>query len=218
MELNREQLRQIMPLAPCGVWVTFISAAMTEFAINTPLRQAAFLANVAHESDQLRVTQERLDYSAQELANTWPGRYANPDKTPNIIARTLAHRPEAIANHVYASRMGNGPEESGDGWRFRGAGPIQITGRAQHEAVAAAFGVAFDTVGDWIRTPTGGARAAARWFSLAGCNGYADRRDFDSVCDLINIGRKTLKVGDSNGYAKRLQFYTAACGVLGVTA
>lgn len=92
-----------------------------------------FIANVLHESAQFSQLTEGLNYSAQGLANTFPGRYAiDPHakfKVPNQLAKSLHKQPVAIANNVYANRLGNGDEKSGDGWQFRGSGPIQLTGK-----------------------------------------------------------------------------------------
>jgi putative chitinase len=105
---------------------------LDNYEINTPLRLAHFFAQLHHESN-LKPISENLNYSAQGLANTFPGRYSvNPKakvKVPNPLANRLARNPQAIANNVYANRMGNGTEASGDGWRFRGRGYIQLTGK-----------------------------------------------------------------------------------------
>ena len=214
--MRLDQFQRIMPKADPATWFQHIAHAMTEFQINTPRRMAAFLANLAVESDQLRTVVENLNYSAEGLARTWPGRFANEDKTPNGIALDLARLPERIANYAYADRMGNGPASSGDGWLYRGAGPLQITGKNNQQTAAMALGCSVLDVGAWLRTPEGGARSAARYWAVAGCNAKADAGDFDGCCDLVNIGRKTDKVGDAIGFADRAEFYKTACAVMGV--
>ncbi|MDT3457375.1 hypothetical protein ROV96_19440 [Stenotrophomonas pavanii] len=105
---------------------------------------AAFLAHVGHESASLTRTVENLNYGAQGLADTWPSRYAVEPKAkprkPNDLARALDRKPVAIGNDAYANRMGNGSEASGDGYRYRGRGPIQNTGRANYVAIRDALG------------------------------------------------------------------------------
>lgn len=216
--MSPDQFKQIMPQAPVSIYAP-LAAAMAEWQINTPKRVAAFVANLAAESRQLTVLSENLNYSADQLARTWPPRYANVDKTPNDLARDLARKgAQAIANNVYANRMGNGDEASGDGWRNRGAGGLQLTGATNQRECAKAFGIAPDTIGDWLRTPEGACRSAARHWILSGCNTYADKGDFDGCCDMVNIGRKTDKIGDAIGFATREQVFVTACKVLGVPA
>lgn len=214
--MNLDQFTRIMPLADAAKWFEPLNAAMREFEINTPLREAAFLPNLAHESNQLHTLEENLNYSAKGLARTWPNRYANADGTPNRLALLIANSPQRIANNVYADRMGNGPEALGNGWKHRGLGPIQITGKDNQYSAALYFHIDPEHIGEWLVTPEGGSLSAARFFRDAGCNKYADKGDFDGVCDLINRGRKTEKVGDSVGYAERLKLYAIALEAFGL--
>ena len=142
MKLTEQQLLRIFPNARlvAGVFVAALQRAMDEREIDTPARRAAFLAQVGHESSQLTRLVENLNYSAQGLAATWPGRYLGPDGQPNALALRLARNPQAIADNTYATRNGNGDEASGDGWRFRGRGLLQITGRANYRLVGEALG------------------------------------------------------------------------------
>jgi putative chitinase len=212
--------------AKIDLYLPHLVAACEEFEISSPARVAAFLGTLAEETGQLASVSENLNYSAAGLANTWPTRYAKTDAEggfvrdssrrylPNDLALDLHRQPERIANHCYANRMGNRDEASGDGWRHRGAGGIQETGRDNHFAAALFFDVPLEQIGDWLRTPEGAMRSAAWGFQRRGCNRLADKGDFDGVCDLINIGRKTARVGDANGYAHRLDFYKAALKAL----
>lgn len=208
--MTPDQLAACMPLCPdAASWSAALDSAMDRYKIAD---RAAFLANVAHESSQLRALVENLNYSAYQLARTWPNRYANVDRSPNALAIDHARKgAQTIANSVYANRMGNGDPESGDGWRHRGVGPIQITGHDNQAAVAQAFGIAPDLVFAWMQTPVGGALSAARFWTIAGCN-TAD--NFEHACDILNIGHATEKVGDSVGYASRLNFYNVIVKVL----
>lgn len=218
--MTPEQLRAIMPNAGdrATIFAAPLTCAMVEFAIDRPQRQAAFIATVAHESGQLRLLEENLNYSANGLARTWPARFAvDPkasDKVPNHIAISLARDQEAIANAVYANREGNGDPASGDGWRYRGAGLIQLTFFNNHAACGRHFNIPPKGVGIWLRTPDGAARSAAWYWHSRGLNAYADAGDFDAVCDLVNKGRRTAAVGDALGYAERLAFYKKALEVL----
>lgn len=180
-------------------------AAMQEFGITTERRVEYFLAQIAHESGQLQALQENMNYSAEGLMKTWPGRFPT-----RAIADAYARRPEAIANKVYANRMGNGPESTGDGWRYRGAGLIGLTGKTNQSRCALYFKLDARYVGDWLRTPEGACRAAAWFWKTNGCNEVADKGDFDGVSDLINIGHKTAAIGDAIGYDDRLAFLNIA--------
>ena len=118
-------------------WVEPLGVTMLTFGIDTPARQAAFLANVVHESAKLVYLEENLNYSAERLVAVWPHRFHLQEDDPasgRRDARRFAHHPEWLANLVYSGRLGNGDENSGDGWRFRGRGLMQLTGRDQYQA------------------------------------------------------------------------------------
>lgn len=167
-----------------------ISAAMEEFEINTPRRIAGFLANVGVESDGLVAKVESLSYSAARMAQVWPSRYAvdpsSRDPQPNALARSLERRPEALANNVYANRMGNGPESSGDGWKYRGRGPIQMTGKAKYAQVGSRLKV--DLVGnpDLAIDDAVTYRTAAAIWAMDGCNELLDADSFSKSVQVIN--------------------------------
>lgn len=192
-------------------FLPWLNSAMIEYGIDfTKKREAVFLAQIFHESGNLNYVVENLNYSAEALQRTWPGRF-DAD-----TARLYARNPQKIANKVYANRMGNRDEASGDGWKHRGAGLIQLTGKDNQYACALALGVDPTIVPDWLKTEEGACRSAAWFWHKNGLYKWADKDDFDGVSDLINIGRKTEKVGDSIGYAHRLSLYQAFCKVLGV--
>lgn len=181
---------------------------MAEFQITTRQRQADFLATVGQETGQLRALEEGLNYSAAGLMLTWPTRFNE------ALAQKYARQPQRIANLVYAGRGGNGDEASGDGWAHRGAGGMMITFRNGHNACAAYFGISLAKLGAWLRTPEGACRSAGWYWSINKINGWSDRGDFDGVCDMVNLGRKTERVGDAIGYAERLALRTVAMRVL----
>lgn len=167
---------------------------------------AAFLGNLMVESQYLNTLQENLNYSAQGLANTWPRRFASGGK-PNALARQIARKPQAIANHAYANRMGNGGPETGDGWRNRGMGPIQITGKNNKIAYSKATGSDVMKNPELLMQPHDGVRSAVWFWTTNGCSARAVAGDFDGACDLVNIGSKTRKIGDSHGYNHRKTVY-----------
>lgn len=227
MNVTIQQLARIMPTAGAQAlnYLPWLNLTMGEFGIDTKHRQAAFLAQLAHETGQLRTITENLNYSADGLANTWPGRFAqtsadgfyllsNGRKVPNAQALALQRQPEKIANAVYANRMGNGGPETGDGWRYRGSGGIQLTGKDNQRACAAYFRVPLDKMGDWLRTPEGACRSAGWYWSKSGCNALADAGDLDGISDMVNIGSRTRAKGDAIGYTDRVALTNEADRVL----
>ena len=125
--ITDDELRQILPALPPekrAEYLPHMQIAMAEFGITTRLREAAFLSQIAHESQGLMRLEENLNYSAQRLRAVFPKRFPT-----DAIANAFARQPEKIANSIYANRIGNGPPESGDGFRYRGRGFIQITGK-----------------------------------------------------------------------------------------
>ena len=119
---------KLVNIIPSDV-LTQIPNVINTFTINNPLRLAHFLSQCAHESGNFKVTTENLNYSAQGLLNTFPKYFSN-----KTIAAEFARKPVQIANRVYGSRMGNGAESSGDGFRYRGRGYIQLTGKVNYQA------------------------------------------------------------------------------------
>lgn len=176
-------------LAP---WVEPLRKACLRFEINTIRRVAAFIANLAHESGFVVKARENMNYSAHRMAEVWPTRFRGAWNAPTALARAIEHKPEEIANHVYANRMGNGPPESGDGWRFRGNGPLQLTGRANHAAFAAAMGVGIDEAVVWIGTIEGGVMSAAWFWEENDINRLADTPGVEDEVRKINGGKVGL--------------------------
>ena len=201
------QLQQIAPGAgsKAVLYLPFLNAAMTEFGITTVLRQRHFLTQICHETGDLQRVEENLNYSAAQLCKTWPTRFQSIQS-----AMTYERQPQKIADYVYANRYGNGDTASGDGWRHRGAGMIQLTFKSNQAACAAYFKIDVSKIGDWLRTPEGACRSAAWFWKTHNCNVQADRNSLDGVSDMINIGRLTIVVGDAIGYADRRTHLAAA--------
>ena len=130
-----------------------------------------------------RLVRENMNYRAETLRRVWPGRF----KT-NAMANIYAHNPEKLANYVYANRMGNGPPESGDGFRCRGDGPFQLTGKANHSACASAFGMTLDQFDLYMDTIEGGCMSAGWYWSNNSCNHLADVGGIDFVSMKVNVG------------------------------
>lgn len=212
MQITEQQLLHALPNARrhAGVFVSAINRAAARFNITSPVRLAAFLAQVGHESGELTRLVENLNYSAGGLANTWPARFAEDPraraKVPNSLALRLQRQPEAIANAVYGGRMGNGPAASGDGWRYRGRGLIQLTGRANYAAAGADLGVDLVAQPELLEQPEQAAMAAAWFWASRGLNELADRGDFEGITRRIN--------GGLTGLAERRALWERAKAVL----
>lgn len=164
--------------------------------INTPLRKAHFFAQLDHESG-LVPKRENMNYSAARLLQIFP-KYFN-----SVSANQYAGKPQLIANRVYANRMGNGNEASGDGYKNRGAGLMQHTGANEFKVLTARTGIDYASDPNKLLNMADALIAAIDYWNRLGLSNYADKDDLDSISDLINIGRRTSKIGDANGYADR---------------
>lgn len=191
-------------------WEGAIREACRIYQIDTPQRLAAFLATIGHESTGLTRQSENLNYRAERLLEVWPSRF-----TPEL-ARQMAHKPEAIANHVYARRMGNGPELSGDGWKYRARGPIGTTGKANYEAFTENLLARTNSSPDFtlhpelLETPQYGALAAADFWNDHDLNELADRGEFLKLSLRVNGAGAN---GLPNGWADRKARYAKALRV-----
>jgi putative chitinase len=165
------------PIQLLAPWADPIKLGCIKFGVDHARGIAALLAQAAHESGGFQHLSENLNYSAEGLARTWPKRFAvNPSarlKQANALALSLERKPELIANHVYANRMGNGPPESGDGWRYRGEGPFQITGHDNQAAFAASIGMPLEEVPAYLATINGGAMSMCWFFQAHGLEDLA---------------------------------------------
>lgn len=205
MSVNTQQLLQILPNARpvAGIFLPALNRAMARFKIDSRVRMAAYLAQIGHESGQLRNLVENLNYNAEALMRVWPTRF------PPAIAQEYARKPERIANSVYNARMGN--VLPGDGWRYRGRGLIQLTGRSNYEAAGAALGLPLDDQPELLEQPENAAMSAAWWWSKHGLNELADAGRFQDIGSIINTG-KPGRV--PHGAAERKALYDKALQVL----
>lgn len=214
MQITLEQLVRILPLSvrPAPVFVGPLNLAMARYRIDSPVRIAAFLAQCGHESGQLCRLVEDLNYGALGLAATWPSRYAVAPAArplvPNALAHELARHPEAIANNTYANRNGNGDIASGDGWRYRGRGILQLTGRGNYRHAGEVLGYNLEELPELVSDqPVIAALTAGLYWSTRGCNELADAGDFVAITKKINGGTKGLneRIGLRNRAAEVLQ-------------
>jgi putative chitinase len=189
------------PLERAALWLMPLTVAEDEFLIDTPRRQAAFLAQIGHESTGLAHLEENLNYSAQRMMAVWPKRFPTIES-----ARYYEHSPERLANFVYANRNGNGGYVSGDGWRYRGRGPIQTTGLHNYALLRDALGLDVVTAPEMLLAPVAGARSAANYFARHGCNSLADVGDIDGISRIVN--------GGTQGIDDRRRRYVAALQIL----
>jgi putative chitinase len=164
-------------------WVPALNDAFARFQIATPRQQAAFIGQCGHECGNFRILEENLNYKAATLMKLWPKRFPTLE-----IANQYAGNPKKIANNVYASRMGNRDESSGDGYRFRGRGCIQLTGHANYFHAGQALGLDFVMEPDLVATPKYAALTAAWFWSTHGCNQLAEAADWVGLTKKINGG------------------------------
>jgi putative chitinase len=178
---------------------------MERFGITTPNRIAFFLANVAEETGQFQAKQENLNYSAERLIAVFPSLFSRDPQRAHELAK---QGPEAIGNYIYADaqrppgyRMGN--VEIGDGWKYRGRGPMQITGKNNYRQFFRAIGLPDDSDPDLLLQPSYGALSAAEYWGRMGCNELADLGEFEQCVVRVNGG--TTGLASRSAYLRRLR-------------
>ena len=168
----------------CDYYYEALQTLLIQHNINTSLRIAHFLAQILHESGHFKYNKENLNYSAKALRSVF-GKYFKTDKE----AEEYARKPEKIANRVYANRMGNGDEASGDGWKYAGKGLIQLTGKANYIECGNSLGLDLINCPDMIITSPETCVETACWFwSKHNLNRYADNDDIVAITKKINGG------------------------------
>lgn len=178
--VNAEQLAKLH-IGP--EWADALNETFTRFNISTPRQQAAFIGQCGHECGNFKVLQENLNYRAETLMKLWAKRFPTLE-----VANQYAKNPRKIANKVYADRMGNRDEASGDGYRFRGRGCIQLTGHANYFHAGQALGVDFVMEPDLVATPKYAALTAGWFWSTHDCNRLAEQGDWNRLTRKINGG------------------------------
>lgn len=204
---TEDSLKQIMPNAKVediDHYLDALNSKMQIYDINTPLRAAHFIAQLAHESGSFKYRYENLNYSAKALRAVF-GKYFPTDE----LAEEYARNPERIANRVYANRMNNGNEASGDGWKYRGRGLIQLTGKENYTKCGDTLKIDLVNKPDLLAQDANAAVAAACWFwDSRKLNGFADQDNIMTITKLIN--------GGYNGLEDREQYLERAKKVLGI--
>lgn len=178
---------QLKTLGIAPQWLEPLNAAMLRFDISTPRRIAAFVGQCAHESANFTALSENLNYAAAALIKIWPRHFPSPE-----VAEPYHRKPEKIANRAYASRMGNGPEASGDGWKYRGRGLIQLTGKDNYRAASDALSVDLVADPDRVTQPDMAALTAAWFWNKNRLNALADQGDTAAISKRINGGTHGL--------------------------
>ena len=224
MLLTRNLLNTVvqMPKDTGDDWAMYLGIVIDEYGFTDPREVAAFLATLVHESAGFSRLVENLNYSAQGLANTWPSRYSSTKKrggAPNALANSLHRKPEAIANNTYANRMGNGAPASGDGYRYRGHGPIQHTGKNSalelNKTIGKKFGIDFTKDFHLLTKPMYGCHSAANFWvinvrptlkKMTNAN-TTDKVYMDVASDKVNRGSVTATIGDAIGFADRFKYF-----------
>lgn len=186
-----------------AAWLPVIQEACQAYDITSHARQCAFLAQLGVESARLTALEENLNYRASGLLATWPTRFTSD------TAAQYAHNPEMIGNIAYAGRGGNGNIASGDGYRYRGRGLLQVTFKNNYASVGTALGLNLVGHPELLLDRQNAANSAAYFFSSRGCNQLADTQRFTAICGLINCGSAKARADDIHGYADRVAYYTA---------
>jgi len=184
MQITREQLQQIIPRNPyIDQWCSALNQLLPDYGIDTPQRIAAFLAQCAHESGNFVFLKENLNYKWASLRKVFP-KYFPTDE----LAQAYEKQPERIANRIYGSRMGNGNEASGDGYRYCGRGLIQLTGRNNYEAFADSIESTPEEVSAYLETFEGAVQSACWFWETNNLNQFADTDDIKTMTRRINGG------------------------------
>jgi putative chitinase len=160
-----------------------LNETFERFNISTPRQQAAFLGQCGHECGNFKIFEENLNYRAETLMKLWPKRFPTLE-----FAKQYERNPRKIANSVYSNRMGNRDEASGDGWRFRGSGALQLTGHANFYHASKALGVDFVADPELVRTPKYALLTAGWFWSTHNCNALAEAGDWVALTKKINGG------------------------------
>jgi putative chitinase len=204
MNLTLEQLKQMVHGIPyADHWHEALEQLLPDYEINTPKRIAAFIAQCAHESGGFRFVSENLNYKAESLMKVFPKYFHD-----RSLAQACQKQPEKIANIVYANRMGNGDETSGDGYRFCGRGLIQLTGRDNYTFFAGSLDIPVEEASEYLATFEGATQSACWFWETNNLNRFADISDIKGLTRAIN--------GGYIGLEDRVRHYEHALHVMGV--
>jgi putative chitinase len=174
---------QLLALGIDGKWLEPLKETFEKYNIDTAKRQAAFIGQCMHESGGFKLLEENLNYSAKALMATWPSRFPTEE-----MANQYARNPEKIANKVYGGRMGNGTEETGEGWKYRGRGIKQLTGKENYDRCGSGLGVDLVSDPDKLLDPKYAALSAGWFWNKHNLNDLADKSDVETMTKRINGG------------------------------
>jgi putative chitinase len=207
MTLTLEQLGKLLPKNPyLQHWHTALNQLLPAYEIDTPERIAAFVAQCAHESANFMVLRENLNYRWQTLRKIFPKYFPTDELAQRYAA--MPNKQVAIASRVYANRMGNGDEASGDGWKYAGKGLIQLTGKENYTWFAASLEIPVEEASEYLLTFEGAAQSACWFWETNKLNRWADTGDILTLTKRINGG--TIGLND------RIKHYEHALHVLKV--
>ena len=203
VQLTKKQLAELIPGNPyLDNWLEALNEILPEYEIDTPKRVAAFIAQCAHESGGFRALKENLNYKAESLLKVFPKYFKTLAE-----ANAYAKQPEKIANKIYGGRMGNGPESSGDGFRYCGRGLIQLTGKENYTWFAESLEMPVEDVPEYLQTFEGAVQSACWFWETNKLNQWADKGDILTLTKRIN--------GGTIGLEDRKKHYEHALHVLG---
>jgi putative chitinase len=207
MELTKDQLKQLLPKNPyIDHWHHALAILLPDYEINTPQRIAAFMAQCAHESGGFTALKENLNYKPATLRKLFSKYFPTDALAEEYCAKP--NKQEAIANRVYANRMGNGDEASGDGYKYCGRGLIQLTGKSNYVAFADSLQITPEEASEYLATFEGAAQSACWFWESNNLNKWADAGDILTLTKKIN--------GGTIGLEDRIKHYEHALHVLGV--
>jgi len=181
--LSLQQLKQMVKNPHIDHWHEALDQLLDDYDINTPLRVAHFVAQCAHESGNFVFIKENLNYKAASLQKIFSKYFPTAE-----LAAQYANRPEKIANRIYANRMGNGPETSGDGYRYCGRGLIQLTGKDNYTFFAGSLSIPVEEAAEYLATFEGAAQSACWFWEQNNLNRFADANDVKGLTRAINGG------------------------------
>ena len=181
--LSVQQLKQMVKNPHVDHWHEALDQLLDDYDITTPLRVAHFVAQCAHESGNFVFIKENLNYKAASLQKIFSKYFPTAE-----LAQQYANRPEKIANRIYANRMGNGPESSGDGFRYCGRGLIQLTGKDNYTFFAGSLDIPVEEASEYLATFEGAAQSACWFWEQNNLNRFADANDTKGLTRAINGG------------------------------
>jgi putative chitinase len=205
MQITQQQLGACIGNNPyLEQWTDALNKILPDYEIDTPQRVAAFVAQSAHESGNFTALHENLNYRAETLRKVFP-KYFTDASAAQIASQP--NKAELIANRVYANRMGNGTEESGDGYKYCGRGLIQLTGKSNYQAFAESIETPVEQIPEFLQTFEGAVQSACWFWEANNLNQYADSGDIVTMTKRIN--------GGTIGLEDRQKHYNHALHVFG---